>query len=91
MCTLTAQVGIKGVLIPSVHCHGRSALTLPSCQCPPDFDSFVDQLSTNVALGHAQNNTGVALAFPTSSSKVDRLTRMHAQTVTLQNLRGPGA
>lgn len=61
-----------------------------SCSCPPDRDSFIASLSANVAAGHAINNPGVAVSFPTDNSKASKLARIQAAIVTLQNLRGPG-
>jgi len=47
-------------------------------------------LSKNVAAGHAVNNPGVSISFPTDNSKASKLARITASSVTLQNLRGPG-
>lgn len=47
-------------------------------------------MNANVAAGHAVNNTGVTLSFPTDNSKASQLARLNAATITLQNLRGPG-
>ena len=47
-------------------------------------------MEANVAAGRAVNNPGVSVAFPTGNSKDEKLTRMQAALVTLQNLRGPG-
>jgi hypothetical protein len=60
------------------------------CSCPPDRNSFIASLSANVAAGHAVNNPGVAVSFPTDNSKASKLVRIQAALVTLQNLRGPG-
>ncbi|KAF9479919.1 hypothetical protein BDN70DRAFT_878222 [Pholiota conissans] len=60
------------------------------CICPPDRATFIADLSANVAAGHAVNNTGVNLSFPTDNSKASQLARLNAATITLQNLRGPG-
>lgn len=60
------------------------------CFCPPDRNSFIASLSANVAAGHAVNNPGVAVSFPTDNSKASKLARIQAALVTLQNLRGPG-
>jgi len=65
------------------------AIKVP-CTCPPDRDLFIADLNANVAAGHAVNNTGVAVSFPTDNSAASQLARLHAATVTLQNLRGPG-
>ncbi|CAK5270922.1 unnamed protein product [Mycena citricolor] len=69
-------VGINGILIP--------------CSCPPDLASFTDSLNANVAAGHAINNPGIGAAFPEDGSIQSQITRLNAQTVTLQNLHGPG-
>lgn len=47
-------------------------------------------MNANVAAGRAVNNTNVQVSFPTDDSKSSKLARLHAATVTLQNLRGPG-
>lgn len=36
------------------------------------------------------NNPGISVSFPTGNSKGDKLARLQAATVTLQNLKGPG-
>ncbi|KAF8904051.1 hypothetical protein CPB84DRAFT_694458 [Gymnopilus junonius] len=65
------------------------AIKIP-CTCPPDRDLFIADLNANVAAGHAVNNTVVSVSFPTDNSPASQLARLHAATVTLQNLRGPG-
>lgn len=60
------------------------------CSCPPDRDSFIRSLNQNVNAGHAVNNPGVSVSFPTGNSKADGLARIQAALVTLQNLNGPG-
>jgi len=60
------------------------------CSCPPDRGSFIASLSANVAVGHAVNNPGVAVSFPTDNSKASQIARIQTAIVTLQNLRGPG-
>jgi len=60
------------------------------CSCPPDRGSFIAFLSANVAAGHAVNNPGVAVSFPSDNSKASQIARIQAAIVTLQNLRGPG-
>ncbi|KAL1700930.1 hypothetical protein EV121DRAFT_294750 [Schizophyllum commune] len=61
------------------------------CQCPPDKDTFIQSLSTNVAAGFAVNNPDVKIgAFPTGDSAEDQIARIQASLVTLQNLDGPG-
>ncbi|KAF4617859.1 hypothetical protein D9613_005720 [Agrocybe pediades] len=60
------------------------------CSCPPNRDDFIASLNANVAAGHAVNNPGIAVSFPTDNSQASQLARLNAATVTLQNLRGPG-
>jgi len=60
------------------------------CDCPPDRATFIAALSKDVAAGHAVNNPGVSVSFPTDNSKASKLARISAASVTLQNLRGPG-
>ncbi len=47
-------------------------------------------MAANIAAGHAVNNTGVAITFPTDDSVASQLSRLNAAAVTLQNLRGVG-
>jgi hypothetical protein len=60
------------------------------CSCPPDRNSFIQSLNANVAAGHAVNNPGIQVSFPTDNSKGSQLARINAAIVTLQNQRGPG-
>ncbi|GJJ16071.1 hypothetical protein Clacol_010350 [Clathrus columnatus] len=60
------------------------------CQCPPDRTTLLNALSANVAAGHAVNNSGVAISFPTDNSTQSQLNRITAVVITLQNLNGPG-
>jgi Fe-S cluster biogenesis protein NfuA len=60
------------------------------CSCPPDRASFIAALSENVDKGVAVNNPSLSITFPTDDSKTSKLARIHASSVTLQNLRGPG-
>ncbi|PPQ74267.1 hypothetical protein CVT24_001190 [Panaeolus cyanescens] len=60
------------------------------CSCPPDRDAFIQAVSANVAAGHAVNNPGISVSFPTGDSKEDQLARIQTSLVTLQNLQGPG-
>jgi len=60
------------------------------CSCPPDRQTFVQDLNNNVAAGHAINNPSVAITFPEDNSQASQLARINAATVTLQNLNGPG-
>ena len=54
------------------------------------LNSSYQALSKDVAAGHAVNNPGVSISFPTDNSKASKLARISAATVALQNLRGPG-
>jgi len=65
------------------------AIKIP-CTCPPDRALFLADLNANVAAGHAVNNTGVLVTFPTDNSQASQLARINAATFTLQNLFGPG-
>lgn len=47
-------------------------------------------MAANIAAGHAVNNTGVAITFPTDDSVASQLARLSAAAITLQNLRGVG-
>ena len=47
-------------------------------------------LNANVAAGHAINNPGIGVSFPTGNSKGEQQARIGALLVTLQNLHGPG-
>lgn len=60
------------------------------CSCPPDRTAFIQSLNANVNAGHAVNNPGISVSFPTGSSKEDQLARIQASLVTLQNQEGPG-
>lgn len=60
------------------------------CFCPPNRADFIASLEANVAAGRVVNNPGVSVSFPTGNSKDEKLQRMQAALVTLQNLRGPG-
>jgi len=60
------------------------------CSCPPDRQTFVQDLNENVAAGHVINNPSVAISFPEDNSKESQLARLNAAAVTLQNLNGPG-
>lgn len=60
------------------------------CACPPDRQTFVQELNKNVAAGHAINNPSVSISFPEDNSKASQLGRINAASVTLQNLNGPG-
>jgi hypothetical protein len=60
------------------------------CSCPPDRSTFLQALNDNVKAGRAVNNPTIAVSFPTGDSKDDKLARIQAALVTLQNLKGPG-
>ncbi|KAH8986488.1 hypothetical protein EDB92DRAFT_2022059 [Lactarius akahatsu] len=60
------------------------------CACPPDRQTFVQELNKNVAAGHVINNPSVGISFPEDNSKGSQLARINAASVTLQNLNGPG-
>jgi len=71
------------------NCKGINNINIP-CNCPPSRDDFINSLNANVAAGHAVNNPGVAVQFPSDNTPQAAATRIQAQLVTLQNLRGPG-
>ncbi|KAJ3753904.1 hypothetical protein EV360DRAFT_87351 [Lentinula raphanica] len=60
------------------------------CNCPPDRNTFIADLNANVAAGHATNNPGIAVSFPSDNSQASQLARIDAALVTLQNLNGAG-
>jgi len=68
---------------------GGKPIKVP-CSCPPPLPQFLAALNANVAAGHAINNPGIAVTFPTSQSNGDKIARIQASLVTLQNLNGPG-
>ncbi|KAH8828546.1 hypothetical protein DL96DRAFT_1463673 [Flagelloscypha sp. PMI_526] len=72
-------------------CDGANGVKIP-CTCPPDRQFFIDQLNANVKAGRPVNNPNPAITvqFPTGNSKGDKLARLNAATVTLQNLFGAG-
>jgi len=93
---LVPQFGVQAGLNPTGtgDCDGiknaaGQVVKIP-CSCPPDRGSFIASLSANVAAGHAVNNPGVAVSFPSDNSKASQIARIQAAIVTLQNLRGPG-
>jgi len=93
---LVPQFGVQAGLNPTgtSDCDGiknaaGQVVKIP-CSCPPDRGSFIASLSANVAAGHAVNNPGVAVSFPSDNSKASQIARIQAAIVTLQNLRGPG-
>ncbi len=47
-------------------------------------------MNQNVNAGHAVNNPGISVSFPSGNSEADKVTRIQAALVTLQNLNGPG-
>jgi len=60
------------------------------CACPPAQGVYISQLIANVQAGKALNNPTVSVSFPTGNSKADKLARLTAASITLQNLNGPG-
>ncbi|KZT05442.1 uncharacterized protein LAESUDRAFT_702284 [Laetiporus sulphureus 93-53] len=60
------------------------------CQCPPDLDTFIEELNKNVAAGYVINNPSVSITFPEDNSTASQITRINACLVTLQNLNGTG-
>ncbi|KAI0265544.1 hypothetical protein BC834DRAFT_164963 [Gloeopeniophorella convolvens] len=60
------------------------------CSCPPDRTLFINDVSANVAAGHAVNNTGVQVVFPTDNSIASQLQRLTVASITLQNMLGLG-
>jgi hypothetical protein len=70
-------------------CDGINGIKIP-CACPPDRDAFIESLNRNVDAGKAVNNPSVAVSFPTGNSKADKIARIQASIVTLQNLNGVG-
>jgi len=60
------------------------------CDCPPAQDAYIKALTANVLAGHAVNNTGVKVTFPTGDSVQDKHGRITAGTITLQNLKAAG-
>jgi hypothetical protein len=94
--SLVPQFGLQAGLNPtgSGNCDGITnaageVIKIP-CFCPPPRADFIKALSANVAVGHAVNNTDVAVTFPTGNDKASKLARINTAIVTLQNLRGPG-
>ncbi|KAI0788377.1 hypothetical protein C8Q74DRAFT_1216773 [Fomes fomentarius] len=71
------------------NCKGVNDINIP-CSCPPNRDEFIGKLNANVAAGHAINNPGIGVSFPTGNSKGEQQARITALLVTLQNLNGPG-
>jgi hypothetical protein len=51
---------------------------------------ILQALTANVLAGHAVNNTGVKVTFPTGDSVQDKHGRITAGTITLQNLKAAG-
>jgi len=70
-------------------CDGINGIKIP-CTCPPDRNAFIESLNRNVDAGKAVNNPSVAVSFPTGDSKADKIARIQASLVTLQNLNGVG-
>ena len=60
------------------------------CLCPPLKQAYLTALTANVLAGHAVNNTGVRVTFPTGNSVQDKHDRITAGVITLQNLKAAG-
>lgn len=88
---LVPQFGVQAGQQPngSGSCVGLNGKLIP-CSCPPDRQTFINKLAENVAAGHAINNPGSALSFPTGNDAASAATRITAAIITLQNLNGPG-
>ncbi|KAI0369417.1 hypothetical protein BV20DRAFT_363776 [Pilatotrama ljubarskyi] len=88
---LVPDFGIQAGASPDGHgnCVGFGGKLIP-CSCPPPRDQFINDLNANVAAGHAVNNPGIPISFPTGPSKADQQARIAALLVTLQNINGPG-
>lgn len=71
-------------------CDGIPGAPKIPCSCPPDREEFLRQLDANVAAGHAVKNPAAPVSFPTGNSNGDRIARIQASLITLQNLNGPG-
>ncbi|KAF8309129.1 hypothetical protein DL93DRAFT_2086024 [Clavulina sp. PMI_390] len=89
---LVPQFGVTaGIRDPagSASCVGINNVLIP-CSCPPDRNAFINSLNANVNAGHAVNNPGVPVSFPTDGSIGSQIARMQASIISLQNLNGPG-
>ncbi|KAH7104657.1 hypothetical protein BKA62DRAFT_472175 [Auriculariales sp. MPI-PUGE-AT-0066] len=60
------------------------------CSCPPSRDAFIAALQANVHAGKATKNPSVALTFPVGDSVEEKLARINAAAITVQNLDGAG-
>ncbi|EGN94379.1 hypothetical protein SERLA73DRAFT_77785 [Serpula lacrymans var. lacrymans S7.3] len=60
------------------------------CTCPPNSTVFLAALNRNVAAGFVTTNPNITISFPTDNSTASQNTRLHAASVTLLNLNGPG-
>jgi hypothetical protein len=90
--SLTPQFDVTpGVPDPagSASCVGINNILIP-CTCPPDRNTFLQSLQSDIDAGHAVNNPSVAISFPTDSSAQSEVVRIQASIVALQNLNGPG-
>jgi len=94
--SLVPQFGVQAGVNPdgTGNCDGIDNASgqpiLIPCSCPPDRNSFIQELSQNVAAGKVVNNPSVGVSFPTDNSLQSQITRLQASIVTLQNLHGPG-
>lgn len=73
---------------PNLNAAGKP-ISVP-CSCPPSKAAFIAALTADVLAGHAVHNPTVKVTFPTGDSVQDKLGRISAAAVTLQNLNGPG-
>jgi hypothetical protein len=80
--------GFGDCIGPNVGANGKP-INVP-CSCPPSRDAFIKALTRDVQAGKAVNNPSVKISFPTGDSVQDKLGRINAAAVTLQNLDGPG-
>ncbi|EMD39658.1 hypothetical protein CERSUDRAFT_111963 [Gelatoporia subvermispora B] len=60
------------------------------CTCPPDRDTFIADVSANVAAGFIISNPGLQISWPTDNSTASQLARLNTAFDTLQNLDGIG-
>lgn len=88
---LAPQFGVTAGQSPdgAGNCIGINNVKIP-CTCPPSRDQFISLLAADIEAGHATNNPGVAIKFPTDSSPQSEVTRIQASIVALQNLFGSG-
>ncbi|KAI0787681.1 hypothetical protein C8Q74DRAFT_1409131, partial [Fomes fomentarius] len=87
--TLVPDFGVRQGRPPrrQGNCKGVNDINI-SCSCLPKREEFVTKLNENVAVGHATNNSGIGVSFPTGNSKGEQ--QAHIIALTLQNLNSPG-